>query len=194
MNPHPTLAQNVHRLARVHHTMHEDGTVTKQHALLDQLESATTTTGNDGGRSNEARLPINVAAVDLQTEVREQIRETEQHRTGNTLPTRAALYAWTTEEREDWSAYLSALTSNLCDRITQLINPAPRPRQLHIPCPACGIKYAGEERKPVLHADVYQPDGTMKHPDEYHVHCTECGAEWNGQEISWLTSAQSQKT
>lgn len=193
MRPGPSLPQNVHRLIRVHHTMNENGALTKQSALLDQLENATTTTGNDGGRSNEPRLPINAAAIDLQIEIREQVKETEQHRTGSTMPTRAALAAWATEERDDWSAYLAALTNNLCDRINQLINPKPRARQLHIPCPSCGTKYAGEERKPALHAEVYHPDGTMKHPNDYQVHCTECEAEWEGKEISWLNTAQDAK-
>lgn len=193
MMPEPSLPQNVHRLIRVHHAMSDDGGFTKQAALLDQLDTATTTTGKDGGRSNEPRLPINAAAIDLQIEIREQVKETEQHRTGNTLPTRAALYAWATEERDDWSAYLAALARNICSRISDLINPPPRPRELHQKCPSCGTKYAGDERKPALRAHVYHADGTMKHPDEYKVQCTECEAEWEGKEISWLNTAQDAK-
>ena len=189
MTAAPSLAQNVHQLIRVHLTHDPTGRVTQQHALIDQLNAATTTTGNDGGRSNETRLLINVAAIDLQLEIRNTTRETEQARTGTPGNTRSILYSWTLEERPDWVQHLTELTSNFCTRITNTINPPPRKRQLHMPCPACGLKYAGEDRTPALHADVYKPDGTMKSPNEYHVECTQCGAEWAGEQIAWLTAA-----
>lgn len=180
----PSLPQNVHQLIRVH--LNTD-TMQNQLALIDQLETATTQIGNDGGRSNEPRIPINAAAIDLQRDIRHNAINIEQQRSGDpTGGLRVILKQWTLEERPDWTHYLADATQRMVDDITHLLAPPPKRRPLNAPCPSCGNKYHGEDNKPCLTAGVYAEDGILKHPADYDIHCASCDAVWEGDNMNWI--------
>lgn len=184
MSPAPSLGQNVNQLIRVHINT---ATMQKQLALIDQLETSTTQIGNDGGRSNEPRIPINAAAIDLQRDIRHNAIRIEQERTGDpTGGLRVILKKWETEDRDDWKHFLADATKRMVDDIKQLLMPAPKRRPLNTECPSCGNKYHGEDNKPALTAGVYADDGILKHPADYDIHCANCDALWEGQDMNWI--------
>lgn len=184
MTPGPSLDQNVNQLIRVHTSA---VTFQKQHALIDQLETATTQIGNDGGRSNEPRIPINAAAIDLQQHIKKSALDIEQSRTNDpTGGLRVIIKKWETEDRDDWKSFLADATQRMVDDIKHLLMPTPKRRPLNTECPSCGNKYHGEDNKPALTAGVYEDDGILKHPADYDIHCAACDAIWEGKDMNWI--------
>ena len=188
-----TLADNVHRLTSEHMTL-VDGRPVKVPALLDRLEEGASP-GSDGGRSAGSPLPINVGAVDLMREIRAEALDAhwEMHATEYRGSLRGLLRLWArpgTLQTAEWEAYLEHVTLDWVDRIEALLKPSKPPRRISLPCPACGEKFAGEERKPALHLHCWGDDEAMLPPGEWRAECVACGAGWDAKEqMAWLVRA-----
>lgn len=182
MTPAPSLAQNVNQLIRVHHTINDNGTVTQQLALLDQLADAIhNSTASRSGGTNERGLPLNTDAIDLQRTIQETTQAEEHERTGKPGTTRGILYSWTTEERTEWETHLAHVTLDMCDQIRNLTNPQPPRRPLRRECPSCETTWTYDnkgDRKGALTARVYDTQGGVLPTYEWDITCSSCDAEW----------------
>ncbi len=189
-----SLAQNITMLLRPHPHTRADGRIIGRAALLDQVAESQMAQRQGGAGSNETRLPINTAAIELWKDLDDHARQAEQARANTMCGTLGAIIErWEKEKRTEWQDYLEQVTAHMIGQIETMFDPPPRRRALHQPCPACGQEWAhaGEEgeRESSLTAGTHQQDGTMRPPSEYDVACGNCGAQWHGGELAWLLNA-----
>lgn len=188
-----TIRDNVHRLTSEHLSL-IDGRPVKVPALLDQLDSAAQP-GESGSKGSGAPLPINVDAValyqDIEREARDHQFEMVAHESRCSLRTLLGLWANGAVTTTEWEAFLEHATLDWCDRIVALVQPTKPPRRIHRPCPACGVLYGGDDRRPGLHLHCWDDDGGMAKPGDWRCECVHCGAAWNGDQLGWLSRAVS---
>lgn len=183
-----TLGEAVHKLTSPH--IH-DGNI--RPSLLDELRNRTTP-GQDAGAgtgTDEPKIPIAVGTVDLSMLIEKEARDelwAWKHFTiaGDLKYTIQAYENPTGAWANDWEKYFTRLTNKWIRQINQHLRPTKPRKKLMQPCPACGVKLAGEERKPVLTLNCWDDAEEMMKPQEWDVVCESCGAEWRGDELTWL--------
>lgn len=186
-----TLADNVHRLTSEHLTMTGARTGYVP-ALLDQLTAAVTEqtrAGSPGGGGNP--LPIGEGALSLLQDIDRQARHRHRQLEPDAVGTlREILNAWATMDlNPDTAKRLDTLTGHWCEQITAIVNPSKPPRKIHLPCPACGQLYGGEENTVGLHLHCWDEHGALANPVHWRAECVHCGAAWPSLELNWLAHA-----
>lgn len=182
-----TLGENIHLLTSPH--FHDSAI---RPSLLQELrgEAMPGQTAGAGTGSDEPKIPIAVGTIDLMMAIEKEAR--------------AELLAWknftiagdlehTIHAYEhadgDWALWFERITHKWVQQIDSLLHPVkPRKKLMH-PCPACGIKLHGDERKPVLTLNCWDADETMMHPSKWDAECEACGATWVGDELTWLRNS-----
>jgi hypothetical protein len=187
-----TLADNVHRLTREHLTITGARTAYVP-ALLDQLTAAVTEqtrAGSPAGGGGTA-LPIGEGALSLLQDIDRQARHRHRQLEPWAVGTlQEIVQAWATMELEpEQSKRLENLTGYWCEQITAIVNPTKPPRKIHLPCPACGQLYGGEENTVGLHLHCWDDDGALANPGDWRAECVHCGAGWDARELQWLAHA-----
>ena len=170
-----------------------DNRPVKVPALLDRLDAAVTEqtrAGSSGGGASS--LPIGEGAYallqDIDREARTHYFEMLAHEFRGSLRTLLKLWAKTTTTPE-WESFLEHASLDWCDRILAIVEPKRPPRRLTLPCPACGVLYGEDERKPVLHLHCWADEDNMLPVGEWTAECIGCGAAWGPDEMGWLTRA-----
>lgn len=188
-----SLTQNITMLTRPHPHTRPDGRIVTRAAFLDQLANAQMSQRRGGAGTNETRIPINTAAIELwkalDTEARQLTLDRYNHARG---PIGALIQRWDDEGEPTWRAHFEHVTQDMIDRIEAMFDPPPKRRALHQPCPACGETWAlsdDGDRAPCLTAGTHRNDGTMRPPGECDASCDACGAAWEGEELAWLLKA-----
>lgn len=191
-----SLRTNVHQLCSEHLTTGPDGKPVKVPALLDQLSNAVTAETRAGSSGSGGRsLPIGEGALsllqDIEREARDHQYEMVAHESKCSLRTLLGMWANGAVTTPEWEVFLEHATLDWSDRITAIVNPSKPPRKLHRPCPACGVQYGGDERKPGLHLHCWDSAGELAPPGDWTAECIHCGAGWDGSELGWLSRAVS---
>ena len=185
------FAVHVHQLTQPHISNGE-----YQPPLLARLRAASTP-GNDGGRSDGGDtgrpIPIDSTAIELFCKIETAARTEYRHYRGCVYVGRLEnllhhlIAPPFVEMPDDWEEYLSWKASEWIDEILGLLHPKKPRRRLHRPCPACGVKYHGQDRKPALTVNCWDEHEEMLHPSRWDASCLACGAEWHGDEVQWLS-------
>lgn len=187
-----TLRDNIHQLTSEHLTL-ADRKPVKVPALLDQLEGAVTEKRAGAAGGNGTPIPVSADALallqDIDREARDHQYEMVAHESRCSLRTLLGMWANGAVTTPEWEAFLEHVTLDWCDRISAMLSTAKPPRKIHRPCPACGVLYGGEERKPGLHLHCWDEDGGLAKPGDWRCECVHCGAAWDGDELGWLSRA-----
>lgn len=170
-----------------------DGRAVKVPALLDQLDAAVTEetrAGSSGGGGQS--LPIGEGAFalmqDIDREAREHYFEMLAHEFKGSLKTLLRLWAKTPTTPE-WASFIEHASLDWIDRICAIIRPTKPARRLNLPCPACGVRYGGDDRHFVLLLHCWGEDEEMLPPGKWRAECIECSGAWGPGEIEWLIRA-----
>lgn len=188
-----TLRLHVDTLINPHLTTGPDGEPTTAEALLDRLEAAVkpeTGSGPAASTSSRARIPIDDGALALLQDIDAEARELHDELTGNRTGTlRGIIRGWAcTTPSEEWEAYLGRVTLAWCDRITAYLDPVKVYRP-SVPCPACGARFHGEERRPAVLVEYTNRRGETAHPEQWVMRCSACEAEWTGDALGAVAHA-----
>jgi len=187
-----TLRANVHALTRDHLTNTPFGPA-KAAPLIRQLEAAIkpnkSTSG--GGASGRGEV-INLSALALWEEIAADIGIHTIEAGLTPKPDRIeSLRQWEMLDGDpDWADFLEHVTLDWCDRIAALLSPL-KPWHPAQPCPACGMRFYGEESAPTLSVHYLGSDGQIAHPETWRMDCGGCGAEWEGDSLGAVSKAMS---
>ena len=186
-----TLGEAVHKLTSPH--IH-DGNI--RPSLLDELRNRTAP-GQDAGAgtgTDEPKIPIAVGTVDLSMLIEKEARDelwAWKHFTiaGDLKYTIQAFDKPVGPWAEDWEKRFTSFANHWVRLINELLHPTkPRKKLMH-PCPACGVKLHGDERKPSLTLNCWDEDEEMMHPSKWDASCEACGAAWVGDELNYLRAS-----
>ncbi|WP_345600308.1 DUF7341 domain-containing protein, partial [Thermocatellispora tengchongensis] len=160
-------------------------------SLLEQLRGAVKPDAGGGAAGSDgARLPVDVGAVSLLQDIERSARAEHQELFETQHGTlEQVIQRFATVTHPEWVDYLARVTGEWATSIDRYLRPRKPRRRLHQPCPACGVKYHGEERTPTLTLNCWGEDEETLPPAEWDAACGACGAEWRGEEITWFVGA-----
>ena len=186
-----SLRLNVDTLVNDHLTRAADGALVHAEALLDRLEAAVHPT-NGGGASTQAskaKLPLDAGALALWQDLEREARDNQWEMLATTGTLRGILRSWAASvPYPGWEDHLAEVTGRMVDRVRAYLDPVKVYRP-SAPCPACGARFHGEDRHPVLSVALESAPGVWLPVTEHVLTCAACSAEWEGEAYRHITTA-----
>jgi hypothetical protein len=163
-------------------------------ALLDQLEAAVTAETRAGSAgAGGVSLPIGVGALSLLQDIERDARDHQNELIPSFAGTlKALIESWAVEDiNGEWLAFLEHVTLDWIDQISAIIAPSKPPWRPHRPCPSCGLRYGGDERRPNLQIHCWDDEGKLLRDPEstWWAECVHCGAAWGPSQMKWFMHA-----
>lgn len=188
-----TLSDNIHQLTNPHMAQQADGSYGLNPALLDQLNTACTSTlGANGSGSGGAGLLVNSKAIKLNNDINAKALFEHFEYAGEEYrgPLKNLLRTWPTATNNAIITRLEGITDNWVAEIQTLTTPRRPPWKPTLNCPSCGQRYHGPEREQCLTVEYWDHDKeAIAHPSQWTAACDGCGAQWAGDQLNWLRDA-----
>jgi hypothetical protein len=184
-----TLRLNVDTLVNDHLTTGPDGSLVHAEALLNRLEAAVHPTNGGGAttQATKAKLPLDAGALALWQDLEREARDNQWEMLATTGTLRGILRSWAASvPYPGWKDHLTTVTERMVERVRAYLDPVKVYRP-SAPCPACGVRFHGEDRHPVLSVVLESAPGVWLPVTEHVLTCAACGAEWAGEAYMWIT-------
>lgn len=175
----------IHQLTRTHYLdgkMHE--------ALLTQIEGAAQPdrTGGASAGNDEPKVPVDVGAISIRQNIDWEARDYHYSLYGTDTGTLTEIIqAFGSTKNPEWAKYLEGKLGGWANSIRSYLHPTKPRYKINAPCPACGQRFYGEDRRIALSANCWDKDENLLPPGEWEVACAACPGEWRGEELSWFT-------
>lgn len=185
-----SLAQE---LAEPHLTMIGDriGKVSGLIAELREAISGSSDTGS-GGSSSKARILVDASALDLLSNITDEIRIAYTNRYQDAAPNLEQCITKISQDAHepDWETTLEAILKWAKNEIETYLRPKKLRRLDGIHCPSCGQSTYSEDRLTALYVDCWADNENLRPHQEWSVQCKACETHWTGaSEIKWVLVA-----